>query len=300
MTLFKLFWASLFLFLLPYTTMAQGYIETGYTPSRSFLDKDENRCGSGNQLQLSGRYTLPFSVKQNEKGQPIAWSGTLSCSYALLNNKEEAAEINPERILNTSFNLSHTRPISDKWYLIASFGAGIYSSPDQISFKSLLANGALIFAYKLKGNLDIGVGVGLTNSYGLPLIMPMSFLKWQTNGSIDIDVEIAGRMKIAATKRMSKHFRLSLVFLDIDGLSAVMNLDGKDKIYGATRLRSYLRPELKIGQKISAYAGIGLEMYNSVKISDRSLKGFASSFKGENSWDFNRTFHIMAGIRYGF
>ena len=87
------------------------------------------------------------------------------------------AEVNPNDILNVSFNVSHLRPLSSRWYMMASLGIGVYAVPKDISFKSILASGAIIFAYKLRDNLDIGVGAGLTNSYGVPLIMPMGFLK---------------------------------------------------------------------------------------------------------------------------
>ena len=265
------------------------------------MDKDDKKHGSGDLFQISGRYTLPLSVKRNEKGQVVAWSATINCVYSVLNNKDEALDINPKNILNCSFNISHRRPISDKWYLIASLGAGVYSSPNHVSFKSILANGAVIFAYKIRDNLDIGIGAGLTNSYGAPIIMPMTFLKWKTTGKYEIDVEVANRLKVSVTRILTDRFKLSLVPYDMDGISSVIKKDGESKIYGSTRLRSYLRPEFKIKEKSFIYLGIGADIYHSVKIADRSWKGFANSFKGNNEkWNFDRAFHVMAGFRYGF
>jgi len=103
---------------IPHNLSAQGFIETGYTPQRNLLDKDDKKHGSGDLFQISGRYTLPLSVKRNEKGQVVAWSATINCVYSVLNNKDEALDINPKNILNCSFNISHRRPISDKWYLL--------------------------------------------------------------------------------------------------------------------------------------------------------------------------------------
>ena len=286
---------------IPHNLSAQGFIETGYTPQRNLLDKDDKKHGSGDLFQISGRYTLPLSVKRNEKGQVVAWSATINCVYSVLNNKDDALDINPKNILNCSFNISHRRPISDKWYLIASLGAGVYSSPNHVSFKSILANGAVIFAYKIRDNLDIGIGAGLTNSYGAPIIMPMTFLKWKTTGKYEIDVEVANRLKVSVTRILTDRFKLSLVPYDMDGISSVIKKDGESKIYGSTRLRSYLRPEFKIKEKSFIYLGIGADIYHSVKIADRSWKGFANSFKGNNEkWNFDRAFHVMAGFRYGF
>lgn len=279
---------------------SQGYIEAGYTPSRGFMDDDNKTHGSGDMWQILGRYTLPFSMQKNDEGRPIVWSGTFSGMYAFMNNKGMAAEINPEQVLNFSFNVSHLRPISKRWYMMASLGAGVYSAPNEISFKSILANGAVIFAYRLRENLDIGIGVGLTNSYGVPIIMPMGFLKWTTTGRYEINVEIASALKVSLSRRFGSRFKLSLVPCDMDGMSSVVKIDGKHKIYGVTRLRTYLRPELRIGENSFVYLNVGGEMSHSVRIAERSLKGFADSFKGKNSWSFDNAFNIMAGFKYGF
>ena len=78
---------------IPHNLSAQGFIETGYTPQRNLLDKDDKKHGSGDLFQISGRYTLPLSVKRNEKGQVVAWSATINCVYSVLNNKDEALEL---------------------------------------------------------------------------------------------------------------------------------------------------------------------------------------------------------------
>ena len=131
--------------------------------------------------------------------------------------------------------------------------------------------------------------------------IPTTFLKWKTTGKYEIDVEVANRLKVSVTRILTDRFKLSLVPYDMDGISSVIKKDGESKIYGSTRLRSYLRPEFKIKEKSFIYLGIGADIYHSVKIADRSWKGFANSFKGNNEkWNFDRAFHVMAGFRYGF
>lgn len=279
----------------------QGHIEAGYTPSRKFMkDEDNEKLGAGDMWQLRGRYTFLFSAKQNARKQLVVWSGTLSGMYAHMNNEGMAAEANPNDVLNVAFNVSHLRPFSPRWYMMASLGIGVYTVPKDISFKSILANGAVIFAYKLRDNLDIGAGAGLTNSYGVPLIMPMGFLKWNITGPYEVNVEVAGHMKASVSREFPDRFRLSLVPIDMDGMSAVAKRNGDYKIYGATRMRAYIRPEYKTGKKSYIYAEMGTSLYHTVKMSDRSYKGFANAFKGDDSWEFGRAFHIMAGFKYGF
>ena len=103
---------------------------------------------------------------QNRKhilGQPIIWAGTVSRQYVKLNNHEGACEANPSDLLNLSFNISHRRPLSGHWYMLASLYVDVYSSPNEIAFRSFLVNGGVIFAYKCRNNLDIGIGAGITN-----------------------------------------------------------------------------------------------------------------------------------------
>lgn len=275
---------------------SQGYIEGGFIPKRDFQNDDKNKLGTTDEWHISGRYTMPFSVKVNEKGQPIVWAGTVSGQYVKMNNHEGACEVNPNEVLNFSVNVSHRRPLSERWYMLASIGAGIYSAPDKIALRSVLANGGIIFAYKWRDNLDIGLGAGLTNSYGVPLIMPMGYLKWTTTGKYEINVEATNTMKASVKRQLSDHFSLSLVPFDMSGLSSVVKREGKTKIYGVMRMRSYIRPEWKLSKWSGIYINAGIESFNSVKLSDRSIKGFKNTFTSKEKWRFDRGFYMAAGF----
>ena len=198
------------LVILPGLSYGQGYISSDYMPASTLKDDAGNKYGSGDLLILSSRYTLPFSVRHNEKGQVTAWSATLNCSYGILNNKGPAKELNPDNILNSSLNISHIRPLSDKWSIIASLGAGVYASPNEITMKSVLANGAVVFVYKLRNNLDLGIGGGLTNSYGIPMILPMVYFSWRNTGKYEFKVDMSSGIKISAATWLNKKFKVEL------------------------------------------------------------------------------------------
>jgi len=176
------------------TARAQGFVETEYISTSDMNDKEGNDHGKGDMLRVRGRYTLPLSVNVNERHQPTAWSATLSASYATMDNKGEALTLNPDEIINASLNVSHTRPLSDHWQMIASVGAGVYATPNEIGWGSILANGAAIFAYRFSDNLSAGFGLGLTNSYGVPMVMPMGYLWLRTNGNFKVQVDMASGM----------------------------------------------------------------------------------------------------------
>ena len=292
----------LFLGFMPMFLCAQNYIETGYTPSRPFLDDDRNECGSGDLWQIKGMYSHTFSAKVNENGQPIIWAGTINGMYAKMNNKGFAAEYNPEQILNIGFNLSYIRPLTKKnpkWYMMASIGTGIYSAPNDIAWRSFLVNGGVVFVYRLKENLDIGIGAGLTTSFGVPLVMPMTFVKWTSSGKYEINIEAMNNIKASVARRFGSQFKLAAV-CDMDGMSSVFREEGKNKLYSVMRMRAYLRPELQVTKKSSVYMNVGLDLFNSVNVTDKSIKGFADNFKSDDAWEFKQTFNVMIGFKYGF
>ena len=211
--------------------------------ARSSLKDDlGNEYGSGSLMMVSGRYNLPLSVRHDDKGRLVAWSATVNAAYGVFHNKGQARELNPDNLLNASLNISHIRPLSDKWSIIASVGGGVYASLDGVSMKTLLANGAIIFVYKLRKNLDLGIGAGLTNSYGIPMILPMMYFSWRNAGRYELKVDMSSGMKVSVATWLNKKLKLELTALDMDGMSAVMEVDGKSKIYSTVMLRSYISP----------------------------------------------------------
>ena len=288
--------------LMPILLRAQGYIETGYTPTRSFLDKDRNAHGSGDLWQIKGMHSFPLSTKLDKNQQPIVWAGTLTGMYALMNNKGYAAEYNPEQILNLSFNVSHIRPLTSRnpqWYVIVSLGADIFSAPKDIAWRSFLVNGGVVFAYRLAKGLDVGIGAGLTTSFGAPLVMPTTFVKWTSTGKYEIYIEAMSNIKASVARRFGDKFKLELTPCDMDGMSSIFRKNGKNKLYSVMRMRAYLRPELKIGKHSSIYLNMGTDLFHSVNVTDKSIKGFARNFTNDDRWSFKQAFNITGGFKYG-
>ena len=281
----------------------QGYVNYDYLPSSSFKDKEGNKYGSGNLQRVSGRYTIPLSRRLNERNQPTAWGMTLSASYGMMDNEGEARELNPDHILNTSLTITHLRPFSERWNLLASLGCGIYAAPDEVRWKSLLGNGSFIFAYRLNNHLSIGIGGGLTNSYGIPIIMPMGYLNWRTNGRYEVTIDIANAPKVQIATQVCKAVRLELTAIEMDGISAVMRVDGKQKIYSSTMIRSVLNASFRIYGKASVYAGVGGVWLRSTKMIDRNPRSFFNSLNDDTDKDkyrFDTSLRIFTGFRYDF
>lgn len=294
----------LFLFLgLSGNCFSQGYLKSDYLSTSSLTNEEGGKFGKGDLLKISGRYTLPFSIKQNHSGQVSAWSATLSGSYGVSNNNNLLIDLLPDEVINLNLSLSHVRPLSPKWYLITSLGGGIYAQPDAISAKSVLVNGGVFFVYRLLDNLDVGIGAGVTTSYGIPMAMPMSYVKYKFTGKYEVMFEAANNMQISTSAKFNDRFKLKLVAMEMDGMSAVMDVEEKSMIYSSVTMKSYLTPEYKIGKSSTLYLGIGGAWIRSVKISERSLKYFWETFKDEderNQFNFKPAGSLTIGFRYGF
>lgn len=282
------------------TINAQGFVETEYLSASDMNDKAGNNHGQGDMFRVKGRYTMPLSVRMNEDNRPTAWTATMSASYATMSNKGEAQSLNPSEILNASLNISHIRPVSPRWQLIASIGAGIYTVPRELARRSILANGAAIMAYRFSDNLSAGIGLGLTNSYGPPLLMPMCYMAWRTRGNIKIAVDMANSMTVRASASITERVGLELTAIEIDGMSAVRRIDGKDKIYSSMMMRSALTSTYRLTEKTKFRFAIGGTWLRTATLSDRSLKGFFSSFgDDEGKYRFRPSIRLSLGISYG-
>lgn len=282
---------------------AQGFLKSDYLCPSSLKNKEGGKFGSGDLWKISGQYSLPLSVWRNSSGQVSAWSATLNGSYGIFQNKGITGTIIPDEIINLGLTVSHIRPISEKWYLIVSLGGGIYSEPDAITAKSVLANGGVFFVYKLLDKLDIGLGAGVTTSYGLPMVMPISYVKWELTGKYEIKAEATNGMQVSASARFTDRFKLKLVAMEMDGISAVMDIGGKSMIYSSAIMKSYVSPELKVGKSSSLYLGAGVSLSRMSKVTERNLKYFWEMFrkdKDNESLYFNPTGYFTVGFRYGF
>lgn len=284
-----------------FCSYAQVYISYDYMPSSTLKDELGNQYGSGDMQVLSGSYNLPFSVKFNERKQVTAWSATIRGAYATLSNRGQARDLNPDNIINGSLNVSHIRPLSKKWSLIASIGGGIYAPTHEVSAKSILANGGIIFVYSLNKDMNIGVGAGVTNSYGVPMALPMFYFSWERSGKYEFKIDMSSGLKVSAATWFNKKIKVELAALEMDGMSAVTKIEGKSKIYSTVMLKSYLSPSFYINDKTSFYLGIGGNWIRGISISDRSLKGFINSFKDDNDDPtFGVSLRLTTGFRYSF
>lgn len=278
-------------------SIAQSHISYDYISTSSLKDNDSKKVGEGSASIVSGKFDLPLYYKLDENKQPTLWLTTLSAKYADFYNEPISSTLIPDDIINTSLNLTHIRPLNKKWNLIASLGAGVYADHKHISWESVLANGGLFFVYSLNKDLKLGIGGGLTNFYGVPMILPMAYLKWQYNGKYELNVDFSGKLKIIGTSKISNKIKLELIAIEMEGISAVYETIEGTKTFSSTMYKSSIGPIYEIDNHFSAFINIGTNWRRTANVRDRELKNMFS-FNNSGDHHFSTAMRIAAGIRY--
>jgi len=289
---------------MPLFAAAQIIVRTDLTTNTKLKDHkvpDDQKpieLGSGDMLKYSVQGMLPISFEQNEAGQPTAWMVGFSASYATLSNKGEAVKLMPSKLFGAGLNVMHLRPISDRCLLMCSLGAGFYSDTQHTTWQQVLGNGGAIFAYQWKPNLLIGAGGGVSNAFGLPMLMPMFYLKYSLEGKYELTTELTNTAKITAARRFGEHFKLELNALEMDGSTAIIKHNDDWKLFGMMEMNHSLSPVYYLSKNASVFGSVGLTSVRSPKTTDRKLS-LKNMFGGDNEYRFNAAMHFAIGFRYG-
>lgn len=287
---------------LPMAGLCQGSVSFDRVSSSALKDKDGNRHGSGDMYRYAAEYTLPLSKKLNKQGQPTMWGLRLTASCGVLDNKGEARLLNPDKMVDAGVTVFHMRPLSDRWSLLASAGCGLYADPDDVGWGSLLANGSAIFIYRVRPNLSIGAGGGLTNSFGVPVIMPMLYLNWKAGRRCEVSVDMVAVPKVKLATQLSKEARMELTAIEVEAMSAVTHVEGRERIYSTVLLNSGLELSFKIADHASLYAGAGTTWRRTSRLSKRNIESFFDNFSrnDKDRYHFGSAFRYSIGFRCNF
>ena len=112
--------------LLSEDTCAQVTIKTGYISSSRYKNEDgQETDGRGDLRFVEGNVNIPVSQKMNERNQPTIWMISAGGSYTAMNNKNLHSYIDIDQIINMQLSITNIRPISKKWFLLTTVGAGV-------------------------------------------------------------------------------------------------------------------------------------------------------------------------------
>ena len=298
--------------LLGVSSFAQISVKTEYISNSEFYDAVANtNTGNGSAMIYSVGAMVPLSMQASAEDDPYKratiWGVALSGTFVKMDNHNfPIGKELPSQVMNLGATALHLRPLKERWSMLMALGIGSYTPENRLSAiridENVLANGALVFIWHWRPNLEIGGGVALNNSFGYPMVFPALYLKYKGGFSdkFTIDINLLDGTKVAFGYDYSENLSLKLV-ANIGGYSAYLRRNGQKEMFSSQTFFVGLEPEFKLGKHISIPVTFGGSFIRSGRYRERTLSAmFASEAKNEDgsarSSVFLPALYFAAGI----
>ena len=291
---------------------AQISVKTEYIGNSEFYDAvADTNTGNGSAMIYSVGAMVPLSMQAFAEDDPYKratiWGVALSSTFVKMDNQNfPIGKELPSQVMNLGATALHLRPLKERWSMLMALGIGSYTPENRLSAiridENVLANGALVFIWHWRPNLEIGGGVALNNSFGYPMVFPALYLKYKGGFSdkFTIDINLLDGTKVAFGYDYSENLSLKLV-ANIGGYLAYLRRNGQKEIFSSQTFFVGLEPEFKLGKHISIPVTFGGSFIRSGRYRERTLRAmFASEAKNEDgsarSSVFLPALYFAAGI----
>lgn len=298
--------------LLGVNSFAQISVKMEYISNSEFYDAvADTNTGNGSAMIYSAGAMVPLSMQASAEDDPYKratiWGVALSGTFVKMDNQNfPIGKELPSQVMNLGATALHLRPLKERWSMLMALGIGSYTPENRLSAiridENVLANGALVFIWHWRPNLEIGGGVALNNSFGYPMVFPALYLKYKGGFSdkFTIDVSLLDGTKVAFGYDYSENLSLKLV-ANIGGYSAYLRRNGQKEMFSSQTFFVGLEPEFKLGKHISIPVTFGGSFIRSGRYRARTLSAmFASEAKNEDgsarSSVFLPALYFAAGI----
>ena len=294
------------------SAFAQISVKAEYIGNSKFYDAvADTNTGDGSAMIYSAGAMVPLSMQASAEDDPYKratiWGVALSGTFVKMDNHNfPIGKELPSQVMNLGATVLHLRPLKERWSMLMALGIGSYTPENRLSAiridENVLANGALVFIWHWRPNLEIGGGVALNNSFGYPMVFPALYLKYKGGFSdkFTIDINLLDGTKVAFGYDYSENLSLKLV-ANIGGYSAYLRRNGQKEMFSSQTFFVGLEPEFKIGKHISIPITAGAIFLRTGRYRKRALGAmFEPEAKNEDgtvrSSQFNPAFYFSAGI----
>ena len=298
--------------LLGVNSFAQISVKTEYISNSEFYDAvADTNTGNGSAMIYSAGAMVPLSMQASAEDDPYKratiWGVALSGTFVKMDNQNfPIGKELPSQVMNLGATVLHLRPLKERWSMLMALGIGSYTPENRLSAiridENVLANGALVFIWHWRPNLEIGGGVALNNSFGYPMVFPALYLKYKGGFSdkFTIDINLLDGTKVAFGYDYSENLSLKLV-ANIGGYSAYLRRNGQKEMFSSQTFFVGLEPEFKLGKHISLPVTFGGSFIRSGRYRERTLSAmFATEAKNEDGTARSSVFlpalYFAAGI----
>lgn len=294
------------------SAFAQISVKAEYIGNSKFYDAvADTNTGDGSATIYSVGAMVPLWIQAPAEEDPYkratVWGVALSGTFVKMENQNfPIGKELPSQVMNLGATALHLRPLKERWSMLMALGIGSYTPENQLSAihigENVLANGALVFVWHWRPNLEIGGGVALNNSFGFPMVFPAFYLKYKGGFSdkFTIDVNLLDGAKVAFGYNYHKNLSLKLV-ANMGGYLAYLKRNEQKEMFSSQTFFVGLEPEFKIGKHISIPITAGAIFLRTGRYRKRALGAmFEPEAKNEDgtvrSSQFNPAFYFSAGI----
>lgn len=182
-------------------SFAQISVKTEYISNSKFYDAvSDSNIGDGSAMIYSVGALVPLSMKAPEEAdsyqRPTVWGVSLSGSFVQMYNHHFPIEKElPSQVMNLGVTALHLRPLKERWSMLMALGVGSYTPENRLSSihigENVVANGAVVFIWHWKPNLEIGGGAALNNTFGYPMLFPALYVKYKGGFADKFTIEAA-------------------------------------------------------------------------------------------------------------
>lgn len=248
---------------------------------------------------VSATYTKSLSFRTDSLRRIRSWSATVTGKYSFLDNEGLSVLNNPDEIINGGVMLTHVRTLAPRWNMVATVGVGINAVSDYVRLNSLSLTGGVIFMYKVNDGLNVGLGPVITTAYGEPVVIPVPFVTWKSGGRYLLEMNMQGRPEVKISTQVSKSAKLVFMPFDADVFSAMMNVEGDNKVYTNSLFKATFGGSFRLSERWSMDANAGFVYYHKAKLQDRSVKSFWKNlFSSDDSYKYKPSLALSVGISY--
>lgn len=283
-----------------------GEFKVDYVPFSKYvrpIDSTKTNAESNfKRAQLA--LEIPLSLEMDQYNHPRLWSVVFNGSYARMENKNyniqdlpiEYQGGFPEELLNTQIGVKHLRSISSSWSLLIMASVGVYTDMVEINKDDILIQGGVLFIKQFNPNLALGAGPVLTNSFGVPMVLPGIYFNWESRGALHFKVAFPEGVELGY--RMNDNFDLKLVG-ELSGMTAETKIGNKSSLLGYQQIIAGLRPQLKLGEHWTLEPTAGTTLLRSFSTTNRKIKDI---FKEKDIADprFTSTFYGAIALKWKF
>lgn len=287
-------------------TRISGEFKADYVPFSKYVrPMDSTKTNSESNFKRAQlTFEVPLSLEIDKYNHPKLWSLIVNGSYARLENRNyniqdlpvEFQGGFPEELLNTQVGIKHLRSISPSWSLLIMASVGIYTDMVEINKDDILIQGGVIFIKQFNPNLALGAGPVLTNSFGVPMVLPGIYFNWESRGALHFKIAFPEGVELGY--RMYDNLDLKLVG-EISGMTAETKIGNKSSLLGYQQIIAGLRPQLKLGEHWTLEPTAGTTLLRNFSTTNRKIRDI---FKEKDIADpkFTTTFYGAIALKWKF